>query len=333
MKRRCFSSPMGRWLALPLGSAMLCAASGLAADKPEAAVPATPAARLFERAIAFRMLAAADLEKAADKFGGTGPLAVVLKNDAWRKVPRIWKSFFEGSFVIAGNSNSSRPVFAFYNPVFDGVLLTQWQAADDPRQIDTITAAAFAKGSDLRGVAATATTNAAPAAWIGSDCSPPVALAQALRQFITDFEALYPPAGKTVAALATTPAGAAHLTVMARHAALNDGILDMLREKKYREVGDKIWSFLTYLAAGDRAKLTVRLPADNPLPVGKILEIPPEVRKSFVADYAAVTDTSCLVFMSAPNLPQYMGVLHLAADQKSGWRIRSFCFFDLANLK
>ena len=48
--------------------------------------------------------------------------------------------------------------------------------------------------------------------------------------------------------------------------------------------------------------------------------------------YTTVTDDACLVFMSAPNLPQYLGVLHLAADQ-NGWRIRSFGFYDLANLK
>ena len=328
MTMRCSPCRLGLWFVLPLG-VILCAAPGRAADKPPAVAPSA-AASLFDSAVAFRMLAVADLEKAAGKFEGAKPLACVLKTGAWRKVPQIWKTFFGGAFVIGGNVNSARPVFAFYNPLFDGVLLTQWQVSADPKQGGVIVAASFAKGSDLS--ATTSATNAMPAVWLDSKRTPPVALAQALRKFIADFEALYPPAGTAMAALVTTPAGAAHLAVMTRHAAINDGLLAMLREKKHRDVGDKIWSFLAYLSAGDRAKLAARLPASNPLPVDKILEIPPEVRKNFTAIYTAVTDNTCLIFVSAPNFPQYLGMLNLAADQ-NGWRIRSFDFYDVANMK
>ena len=330
MMMRSSSGRIGCLFVLPLG-VILCAAPGWAAgEKPPAGI-ATPGARLFENAVAFRAIAATNLEKAADQFGGTQALACVLKTDAWRKVPEIWKSFFNGAFVIGGNASSVQPVFGFYNPVFDGVLLTQWQTATDPQKGGVITAASFAKGSDLRGVNAP-TANSAPAAWISNPRTPPRALAQAMQKFIAAFEASYPPAGKTVATLATTPAGLAHLGVMARHAAISDGLLAMLREKKHRDVGDKIWSFFTYLATGDRTRLAERLPAENPLPVDKILEIPPEVRKNFAPAYAAVTDNTCLIFMNAPNFPQYLGFLELVGDE-NGWRIRSFGFFDIANLK
>ena len=330
MMIRNSSGRLGRLFVLPLG-VILCAAPGRAAGDKPPAVAATTAARLLENAVVFRAIAATNLEKAAEQFGGTKPLACVLKTDAWRKVPEIWESFFNGAFVICGNAKSPQPVFGFYNPVFDGVLLTQWQAGADPKQGCVITAAAFAKGSDLRGVSAL-TTNTAPAAWINNPRTPPRALAQALQKFIADFEANYPPAGKAEATLTTTPAAATHLMVMARHAAVNAGLLAMLHEKKHRDVGDRIWSFFTYLANGDRGRLAERIPVDNPLPVDKILEIPPEVRKSFVAEYTAVTDNTCLIFMASPIFPQYLGILDLAGDA-NGWRIRSFGFYDLASLK
>ncbi|MEI6387320.1 MAG: hypothetical protein WCQ50_11835 [Spirochaetota bacterium] len=318
---------LGRWLIITLGI-ILCTMPVWATDKPTTETPSSTAI-LYESAIAFRMLAAVNMEKAADKYQGTKPLACVLKTDAWRKTPQIWKTFFSGAFVIGGNANSASPVFAFYNPLFDGVLLTQWQLTPDPKTGGIITAAAFAKGSDLRGTTVPA-KDAVSAAWIDSKRTPPVALAQALQQFITDFEVLYPPAGTSVAALDTMPAGAAHLAVMAAQGAYNDELLALLQEEKYRNVNDVIRSFRAYLAAGDRAKLAEGYPASNPLPLDKLLELPQAVRKELVPVYVAMTDTTWLIFLGVPWLPQFLGILDVAGDQR-GWHIRSFGFYDLAN--
>ena len=73
MTMRCFSGGRARWFVLPLG-AMLCAAPGQAENLPAAGAPPVPAARLFENAVAFRMLAATDLQKAANRFEGAQPL-------------------------------------------------------------------------------------------------------------------------------------------------------------------------------------------------------------------------------------------------------------------
>ena len=292
---------------------------------------ATPQAHttFFDLAVAFRAVATTNLDAAAAAFHATRPLAVVLQSGSTKTPQQVWKTFFGGAFVIAGRVRSPRPVFAFYNPILDGVLLTQWGV--DAAGVGTITAASFAKGSDLTGKIAV-NSKTLPAAWMDGRSTPPLALGRALQAFITTFEAQHPPNGQEVATLATTPAGAAHLAVMVQSTTFNNEILVALHEPKYRDMGDRIWPFLATLSAGDRVRLAALLPARNPLSVDKILDIPAELRRTMQAVHPVVTGDTCLIFLTSPGAPQFLGILDLAGDQK-GWHIRSFGFFDLAILK
>ncbi len=313
------------WTAATLGCLLCCGPQWA-----EGAGPASPVhATFLDLAVAFRTVAATNLAAAAKDFQADKPFAFALQNEAVKASPQVWNQFFSSAFVIAGRVRSPKPVFAFYNPLFDGVLLTQW--GTDSKGVGIITAASFAKGSDLAGKVPI-TDKTAMASWIASGRTPPLALSQALRKFIADFEALHPPEAKDATVLSTTPAGTAHLMEMARHAAFNHAVLSLLHEAKYRDTGDKIWPVMAAFAAGDRAKLSAAIPVSNPLPVDKILEIPAVVRKSMAATYAVVTETTCLVFFLAPNTPQFLGILALTCDKK-GWQVREFEYYDLTALK
>ena len=312
------------WTVLTLGCLLCCGPQRAMAAGPES-VHTT----FFDLAVAFRTVAATNPAAAARCFQATQPLAFALQHEAAKALPQLWPQFFSSAFVVAGRVRSAKPIFAFYNPLFDGVLLTQW--GTDSKGVGIITAASFAKGSDLAGKAPI-TDKTAMASWIDSGRTPPLALGQALHKFITDFETQHPPEAKEAALLSTTPAGAAHLIEMARHTDFNQKVLALLHNAKYRDIGDKIWPVLAAFSAGDRTRLTAAIPSSNPLPVNKILEIPEVVRKSMTATYAVVTDSTCLVFLLAPNTPQFLGILALGCD-KQGWRVRAFEYYDLAVLK
>ncbi len=313
------------WTVITLGCLLCCGPQRATAAGPELSAQTT----FFDLAVAFRTVASTNPAAAARCFQATQPLAFALQHEAVKTSPQVWNQFFGSAFVIAGRVRSPKPVFAFYNPLFDGVLLTQW--GTDSKGVGIITAASFAKGSDLAGKAPI-TKKTAMASWIDSGRTPPLALGQALHKFIADFEALHPPEAKEAAVLSTTPAGTAHMMEMALHADFSQKVLSLLHMAKYRDIGDKIWPVLAAFSAGDRARLTAAIPSSNPLPVGKILEIPEVVRKSMTATYAVVTDSTCLVFLLAPNTPQFLGILALGCDKK-GWQVRAFEYYDLAVLK
>lgn len=76
---------------------------------------------------AFRSTATLDIASAVKAFSADNDPAGLLSAPLRKVLPECWGPFFSGTYVLGGESRSSTPVFAFYNPYLDIALFTTWR--------------------------------------------------------------------------------------------------------------------------------------------------------------------------------------------------------------
>ena len=193
--------------------------------------------------------------------------------------PSAWRYFFAGSIVLVGGIASDTPRVGYYNPIVDGLVLTDMR---DTRTSFRLTGMQAMTGHALRGDAGTPIL--APG-WMRAEGTPgPIALVEAASAAAAAFERRYP-----LTAEALPPFEGAGDGLVAERARITVALLSTVRQ--YPEWTDVLAAFDPRLQPGSTAQrhaAVAELPAaaKEDLRLAGILRGEPRSMATFVSPNA-----------------------------------------------
>lgn len=193
---------------------------------------------------AMRGLGAQDVAALMRALGHDGaPLQQALGSSGRDEAALIWPSFFRSSVLALGHGRAERAEVAFYNPLADGWLVTQWRL--DGRRW-RLADAALATGETIRG----RPSQPLPA-WRDAPASVAAALPQSFAAAMNSYQQQRPRHANTPPPrLAAKPEDAG--AVRARVAELRLGVLDLMGD---REATAKLQHILALIRGGKGPEL------------------------------------------------------------------------------
>jgi len=270
----------------------------------------------------FREAAVIDFNAAIAMYGVGTVFAPLATRPRHREEPALWPLFFAGALTLLGDARSDRPIVCFYNPLFDGALLTTWDVqGGNPR----ITGLGVRAGSDL---SARGDPSGVPARWRVSPRPLPDGLAEQVKAFVADFEAAYPADGDRPAEIPAPGIPPEALDRLEGQVFVALTQLRLIHDASVSQVGPLLRSLRRSLAKGDAGALAAALPPGNVVSAEDLLKLPVEMRTGVRPIYAVVSDEKLLVLLAATATPRVLGAYEftLAGGKADP---RSLVFFDV----
>jgi hypothetical protein len=286
-----------------------------------------PTGAALTAAFRFRNTAAANFTKALAEYNADRPLSFLSQPDSSETRPLVWSAFMASSLVLMGHVDSPEPVVAFYNPLYDAVLITRWAASQGSPKIvaaDLRLASAISSGS-----------SAAPpefATWLKEMANSPApdVLKGQYTRFLKAFEKAFPPRAKSIARLAVSVNAAKTATFVENQAV--DALRNVLavQQAESANYNPRLKELRTALAERDKTALEQLVPKTSATSAGVLLEMPMVLSKTLVPCYALLGQKDSMVFLQNTLLPRYyMLVVFRHGAAAADTQVRSILFFEL----
>src|SRR5579872_4547742 len=204
-----------------------------------------------------------------------------------------WSLFFQGAVVIAAPLQGGEQAIAFYNPAYDGAVVTRWRSVGGAWSVAALTCAS---GDRLRGEA----QRTAPD-WEVARNGP---LADALAKAGT------PSVAEVTAVAQSGAAGDDHVLVLARIVALQAGLGQFDARPGARHVLHR----LTQAMATGKASALQSLGLDGRL-AHQLATLPTSARRRLVALGAVVVRDGSVVVLAALDFP---GLIFVVGETQAG---------------
>jgi hypothetical protein len=282
------------------------------------------------QAMKFRADAASDFAKAMKQHRTDKAMNFLIQsgNPLTQARSIAWSAFFTGSLVLMGHADSPEPVVAFYNPLYDAVLLTRWAGRANGGEMtaaDLRVASAWASGGN----------GALPpyAAWLqGAVKRPaPEVIASEHGRFLKTFERAFPPKATSIARIAASPGVEKAVAFVEVQALKAIGDVAAVQRTGGPRYNGRIPELRKALVQHDKNALARLTPPNSPTSVASLLEIPEEYSRHLVPCYAALGEKDSIVVLQDTIMPRYyMMIFFRHGATAAQTEIRSVFFFELA---
>lgn len=284
-----------------------------------------PATAAMAAAFRFRGAAAADFDKAIAQYDATqlGFLTKYVSGDV-RSLE--WSAFMASSLVLVGHVDSAEPVVAYYNPLYDAILITRWAVRQDVPKIvaaDLRLASAVASGSG----------ELPPfAPWLNEMAKRPApdVLKDHYVRVLKRFEKAFPPRATSIAQVALS-ANAEKIARLVESQAV-DALHNLLaiQQQGNAAYNPRLHELQVALANRDAAALARLVPKTSATSAGVLSEMPSILAKTVVPCYALLGKKDAMVFLQNSLMPRYyMLVVFRHGATAAETEIRSVLFFEL----
>jgi hypothetical protein len=234
---------------------------------------------------------------AAFEFDPHGKTGFLTSAPTGKKMPDLWSEFFAGSFMLCGKS-SAGAVSAYYNPFYDGLLITQWDVLDGR---PLITGARITAGCGFAGQAAGLT---GLPQWVRESSKQSFAkvLSDQCAAVTKRFEALYPQAGGTAKVEDAGAADDETAEELLRRIVLGlDTLIGIFRADS-PEYCPEIRKLISALRQDDAEVLQKILPSGSIIDAGDIFTVSHHVRSRLTPFYALSSSSNVIVFIGHPDV-------------------------------
>ena len=290
---------------LPLLLSAVCVLLAVSAcqSPPSREKTMPPKLEVLQAAVNFRQIAAGvHSAQAIGQCHGEEALAFITNGATYRKAPAIWSYFFCGAMVLGGHMESDRPIIAFYNPLLDGVLLTQWSRENGaPRML----AADLRIASEMAGTRPTDPGRAWWLSQIGRQRPLPVALHEQYATFVKAFTQQYPVESSRVVELRTSDGAVKVRKDIESQAAAVYANLMALQNPRSPAFNADLPVLQQALRTGNAQALAKLMPADNPMKATTLAGQPDWVRQRVVPFYAMIGADHAVVLLAPVSAPRY----------------------------
>lgn len=279
------------------------------------------------QACLFRTAAAADFSKAIVQYRAEKPLRFLSPKGLTKQRALAMSAFMTGALVLTGHADSAEPIVAFYNPLYDAVLITRWSAAGDWPEI---------VAADMRVASRMAAGGNGPlpryASWLDAMAKKPApeVIKDEYTAFLKAFERAYPPRATTAAALPVSDDAekvAAFVEGQALDAVGGVAAIQRVGNPRYNA---RLKELRDALARRDKEALSKLVPSDSATSAGVLAERPADVLQTLVPCYVLLSEKDSLVFLQDTALPRcYMLVVFRHDPTPRDAVVRSVFFFEL----
>lgn len=301
MKKQGFEM-VKKWGGAGLFGLTIIIATAVEAQKEE--IPALELTDMEQIAIAaakFREFATSDFNKAVELFERRNCLDFITKSKSFKEAPVVWSYFFNSTLVMAGNTKGNRPVYAYYNPFQNALLLTQWEMS---RGEPALSWADLQMASTFVAHEAGLPDNPIPWMVKSRDHLATNVLAEASKNVVTAFEERFPPLGTSGKKLKTQRGVSDVVDFIGSQSALVlQNILDV-QNSKSQNYNPALLQFVTAVKQGRVEVLEEMLKNAEGMDADLVMEIPKPVRERMVPVYVLSDNGNTIAMISSASNPK-----------------------------
>ncbi|HPQ41112.1 MAG TPA: hypothetical protein PLV45_12135 [bacterium] len=286
------------------------------AKKPAPPVPVKAAApsaftasELMAVATVFRDRASSGFADAVREFQGDQAFEFMFSTPEYRMNADAWALVFTGSYLLCSRPDQTRPITAFYNPLYDAAVLVRWThlpgggVGPDSATLVTGRLKTMPDGGGTH-----------VPQWLKAPSDPNGALQAQTAGFIAEFDRRYPASSGTEAAL---PGAASEDLVkeVFGQCRLQLESLVAFQSRELKPMRSCLNGFRLALIGGDPGKLNRLIPLTNPVRGKELAALPVEWRGGLAPMFIMPSARQISVILGDANIPGwYLNVCITKSD-------------------